>query len=137
MMTIFLTLLFQPQLSGWELLSSVEIVMGYDNFIGAEVEQPKFSEQLKLREGKEVTLTGHYLPLELEGERIIISKLPYAACFFCGGGVGQESVAEVVFNNVQRPFKMDELITVTGKLELNVDDYEHLVFILKEWLFLF
>ena len=40
--------------------------------------------------------------------------MPYAACFFCGGGVGQESVAEVVFNSVQRPFRLDELLTIKG-----------------------
>ena len=97
-----------------------------------EVEIPVFDKDVKKLEGTEITLTGHYLPLEIEGNRIIISMLPYASCFFCGGGVGQESVAEVVFKNVQRPFKMDELITVKGKLELNVDDYEHLVFILRD-----
>ena len=64
MMTIFLALLFQPQFSGWDLLSSVEIVMGYDDFMGTEVEQPKFSEQLKLSEGKEMTLEGFIIPLQ-------------------------------------------------------------------------
>ena len=93
---------------------------------------PVFGREIKELDGTEITLTGHYLPLDLEGNRIIISKLPYASCFFCGGGVGQESVAEIEFNTVQRPFRMDELVTVKGTLKLNEDDFEHLVFILKD-----
>lgn len=120
------------QVSGWEVFADTRFKWQWADELGAEVEIPTFSKQVKALEGTEITLTGHYLPLELEGERIIISQLPYASCFFCGGGVGQESVAEVAFNTVQRPFRLDELITVKGRLKLNKDDYDHLVFILED-----
>lgn len=120
------------QISGWEVFADIRFKWQWAEEFGAEVEIPIFSQKVKALEGKEITLTGHYLPFELEGERIIISQLPYAACFFCGGGVGQESVAEVVFNSVQRPFRLDEVITVRGKLKLNMNDYDHLVFILED-----
>lgn len=131
-MLVSLLLLITTEVSGWEVFADTRFRWQYADKFGMEVETPIFSKSVKELEGKEITLTGHYLPLELEGERIIISKLPYAACFFCGGGVGQESVAEVVFSSVQRPFRLDELITVKGKIKLNSNDYDHLVFILED-----
>ena len=130
-MTIFLALLFQPQLSGWELLSSVEIVMGYDEFMGAEVEQPKFSEQLKLREGKELTLEGFIIPLQQESDQdyFVLSRFPYQSCFFCGAA-GPETVVEVYS---EREFRYtDERVRVTGTLRLNDDNPLHLFYILED-----
>ena len=118
--------------SGWEIFEDTRFKWQYEESLGLEVEVPIFNKEIEAMDGKEVTLTGHYLPLDLEGNSIIISKLPYASCFFCGGGVGQESVAEVHFTSVQRPFRMDELVTVKGTLKLNVDDYEHLVFMIMD-----
>ncbi len=132
LINLLFILSINAQVLGWETFADTRFEWEYRKSLGLQVEVPYFSEEVKNLEGKEITLTGHYLPLELGGERIIISKLPYASCFFCGGGVGQESVAEVVFSSVQRPFRMDELLTVRGRLKLNVDDYEHLVFILED-----
>lgn len=129
---ISLFLILPPQVAGWEVFADTKFKWVYADKFGMEVEVPIFTKRMKAMDGKEVTLTGHYLPMELTGERIIISKLPYASCFFCGGGVGQESVAEVQFNSVQRPFRMDELVTVKGRLKLNEDDFDHLVFILED-----
>ncbi|MEM7297267.1 MAG: hypothetical protein AAF391_03260 [Bacteroidota bacterium] len=123
---------FIVQVSGWEIFENTRFKWEYSDKIGLEVEIPSFDKKIQELEGKEITLTGHYLPLELDGDRIVISRLPYASCFFCGGGVGQESVAEVMFNSVQRPFRMDEIITVKGRLKLNKDDFDHLVFILED-----
>ena len=130
LISIWLSL--SAQVSGWDAFADTRFKWTWVEELGAEVEIPTFSAKLLAKEGKEITLTGHYLPFELEGERIVISQLPYAACFFCGGDVGQESVAEIVFTHVQRPFRLDELITVKGRLKLNKDDYEHLVFIIED-----
>lgn len=132
LVSLLLTLTTNTQVSGWEVFAETRFQWQWAEELEAEVEIPAFSKKLKELEGKEIMLTGHYLPLELEGERIIISKLPYASCFFCGGVVGQESVSEIVFNSVQEPFRLDELITVKGRLKLNKDDYKHLVFILED-----
>ena len=120
------------QVSGWEVFADTQFRWEWAEELGAEVEIPTFSKKVKELEGTEITLTGHYLPLDIDGNRVVISQLPYASCFFCGGGVGPESVAEVVFSSVQRPFRMDELLTVKGRLKLNVNDYEHLIFILED-----
>jgi hypothetical protein len=58
---------------------------------------PTFSADLKAQVGKEIELEGYYLPVDVEGDAyIILSKFPYAQCFFCGGA-GPESIAEVTF----------------------------------------
>ena len=133
-MQLLLSLLLSvsSQVAGWEVFAQTEFKWEYQKELGLEVEIPIFDSAVKALDGKEITLTGYYLPLDLEGNRVIISQLPYASCFFCGGGVGQESVAEVIFSSVQRPFRGDELITVKGRLKLNKDDYGHLVFMITE-----
>ena len=131
-LSIFLvSLCSYPQLSGWELLSSVEIVTGYDDFMGTEIEQPKFSEQLILREGKEVTLEGFIIPLQQESDQdyFVLSRFPYQSCFFCGQA-GPETVVEVYSD---RSFRYtDERVRVNGKLRLNRDNPLNLFYILED-----
>lgn len=107
---------FQP--SEWDLLSTVDVVMGYDEFIGAEVEKPQFSEQLKARQGSKVTLEGFIIPLQQDTQQdfFILSRFPYQSCFFCGAA-GPETVVEVYSD---RSFKYtDERVRVSGTLKLN------------------
>lgn len=129
-MTIFLCLLFHPQVTGWELLSTVEIVKGYDEFMGAEIEKPKFSEQLKLQQGKEITLEGFIIPLQQEGDQdyFILSRFPYQSCFFCGQA-GPETVVEV-YSDVKFRYT-DERVRVTGTLKLNEDNPLHLFYVVE------
>ena len=79
-----------------------------------------------------MTLGGYYLPLEYDRKTIVLSKLPFASCFFCGGNVGQETIAEIQFADKTRRFMPDEIIKVRGKLKLNNSDFDHFVFILEE-----
>ena len=130
-LSLFFSILTQ-QVAGWETFEKTRFKWEYVEEIGFQVEVPVFDNKIKELDGKEITITGHYLPMDIDGNRIIISKFPYAACFFCGGGVGQESVAEVLFKSVQRPFRMDELLTIRGRLRLNQDDFEHMVFMLED-----
>jgi len=117
---------------GWEIFEKTRFEWEYAEEIEMEVQMPYFDEGIKKLEGKEVVITGYYLPLDLKGNRMIISKLPYAACFFCGGNAGPESVLLVEFNAVQPPFRADDLLTVSGKLELNAEDIDRMIFILKD-----
>ena len=131
MLIILFNLLFAPQVSEWDLLSTVEIVMGYDDFMGAEVEQPKFSEQLKLREGTIVTLEGFIIPLQQETSQdyFVLSRFPYASCFFCGAA-GPETVVEV-YSDIKFKYT-DERVKVAGKLRLNDDNPLHLFYVLED-----
>jgi hypothetical protein len=93
---------------------------------------PQFEKDIQALEGTEISLRGHYIPFDLVTRNaVVISKNPYAACFFCGGA-GPESVVEVVFKVKKAKFKMDQVVTVKGKLKLNDSDVDRLTFILDE-----
>ena len=51
----------------------------------------------------------------------VLSQNPYADCFFCGYG-GPETAIELILKPGHENFLMDELVTVTGKLQLIYDD---------------
>lgn len=131
MLTLISFLLaFQIQVSGWDIFVNTKYETHYIEELNMEAELPVFDDAIKSLEGTEITLTGYYLPIDIDGNRIILSKLPYASCFFCGGGGGLESVAEIQFEETPRKFTIDELLTVKGQLKLNEREHGHLVFIL-------
>ncbi|MEL6557048.1 MAG: hypothetical protein AAFQ94_02625 [Bacteroidota bacterium] len=120
------------QVSGWEIFADTRYKLEWVEELGADVELPIFSDKLKAMDGKEITLTGHYLPMEMRGKSIILSQMPFSSCFFCGGDVGQESIAEVIFKGKKQQFRPDQLLTIKGKLKLNVDDFDHLALVLED-----
>lgn len=132
MLLNILIVLSVTQFQGWDTFSKVQFEIRYIEELGYDIEYPLFDEEILKKDGKEIVLTGYYLPLDYGEKRIILSKMPFAACFFCGGGVGQETIAEIQFPEPPRSFKPDEILTVKGKLKLNEKDYEHMVFIIEE-----
>lgn len=94
---------------------------------------PAFPPELKALEGKQVELTGFYIPLEISDTKmVILSKYPMAECFFCGGS-GPESVAIAYLSEKPgKRMKMDDIIRVSGKLVLNEHDVDELNFIIKD-----
>ncbi len=117
---------------GWTLFAKVKFNSSFFNEYKEYFLVPSFDSKIKSHEGMEITLRGHYMPMDLENNKVIIlSKYPYAQCFFCGGA-GPESVAEIVFPLKRPKLKADQIITVVGKLQLNDTDVDHLNFILKD-----
>ncbi len=127
-----LILSLHQDLIGWSVFEDATFRWEYREEVGAQVEMPVMGQKLNSLDGTEIELAGFYLPMDMERKHIIISKQPYASCFFCGGDAGQESVAEIRF--VQKPprFTVDEIVHVKGRLRINPDDFDHLVFILEE-----
>ncbi len=65
-------------------------------------------------ENKKVTITGYFLDLDPDGEWYILSKNPFATCFFCGKA-GPETVLELLgYKNEKKKFKSDDMVEVTG-----------------------
>ena len=60
----------------------------------------------------------------------ILSKGPFASCFFCGDG-GPETIVELELKNKNQYFMMDEIATIKGVLKLNADDIYQCVYILQ------
>ncbi len=117
---------------GWAHFAKVKFTSKYYKELKEHFLTPFFDSRIRAMEGTEIQLRGHYMPFEFDDKKtIVISKYPYAACFFCGGA-GPESVAEVFFSSKPLKFKADQIITVKGKLKLNDADVNHLNFILTE-----
>ncbi len=131
-MTILLLIFsFSLQPDGWGLLSTVEIVKGYDSFMGTEIECPKFSNELNDVNGDFITLKGFMIPLEEQRgqDYFVLSRFPFQSCFFCGMA-GPETVVEVYME--KKTTFTEKRISVTGKLKLNKGNPLHLFFILED-----
>ena len=115
---------------GWQIFSSVEFYPKYFEEAGEELATPRFPDELKQLEGKEVELSGFYIPLEMDSS-IMLSALPYSSCFFCGGA-GPETIAEIQIFPPPKDLSPDAFIRVKGKLKLNDWDLTHMNFILEE-----
>ncbi len=120
------------QTDGWAAFAKTKFDPKYNDKVGEYFLFPTFPADLKTKAGKEFSLEGYYLPIDVEGNAyIILSKFPYSQCFFCGGA-GPESIAEIYFKANPGKFDPDQFIRVKGKLKLNDADLEHGNFILEE-----
>lgn len=122
---------FYQDANPWKTLAKVTIERKFDEVMNFEIDYPTFSEEVKALDGKEITLKGWMIPLdELRGEKyFVLSALPFANCFFCGGA-GPETVVEV-FTSDDYDFTEDR-VTITGKLSLNADDPTQLMYVMSE-----
>ncbi len=83
-------------------------------------------------EGRELVITGFYIPVATKDNSIILSKTPFASCFFCGSA-GQETVIDVrLKKSTSRNYIADDKIKVKGTLKINSEDWETLSFILED-----
>ncbi len=119
-----------PDTISWETLADVEYDFQYIDHLNTWYGKPSFGEKVKNLDGKEVSITGYVIPVDLTGGLYMLSAYPYQACFFCGGA-GQESIIELRFKHRKRKFEIDELQTFKGILELNDKELE-MSYILEE-----
>jgi hypothetical protein len=85
---------------------------------------------LKDIEGKVITITGYFLDLDPDGEWFMVSKNPFATCFFCGGA-GPETVIELLkYKNIKKKFKTDDIVEVTGALRMIAENEDDVGFVL-------
>ncbi len=127
-------LAFNTQAQGesmWRTLSKVTYEVRLDEVTKFDLEFPIFSDEVKALDGKEITIEGWMIPLEeLKGKSyFVLSALPFANCFFCGGA-GPETVMEV-YCKKHIDFT-EKRIKVKGTLTVNADDPLRLMYILNE-----
>ena len=113
----------------WDDLADVDFVPEYNEKYDVHFLMPSFGDKIKAYNGKKIEITGYFLDISGTGEVFLVSANPMASCFFCGGS-GPESIVEVAFDKIP-PFKTDQVVTVTGTLELNRDNVDHCNYILR------
>jgi hypothetical protein len=132
LLTILCVSFTSPSANVWELLMKVKWVKKYDKKTKTNAYAPKFTKEIQALNGKQITIRGYLIPVDLygDGDFAIISALPVANCFFCGGA-GPETVMEVY---TKQKIKADRSgkVTFRGRLELNPDNADHLIYILRD-----
>ncbi len=113
----------------WHTLTDVSFKEQYVADLDMYYWKPTFGASVKALEGKEVYITGYVIPVDLDENFYVISRYPYAQCFFCGGA-GPESVVDLRFNGKNRRYKTDERLTFKGRLKLNATDVYQMNYIL-------
>ena len=114
----------------WEDFADVNFQPEYNEKYDVHFLMPTFGEKIKNFQGKQVKIQGYFLDISGTGEIFLVSANPMASCFFCGAA-GPESIVEVAFK--EKPtFKTDQVVQVTGTLELNRDNVDHCNYMLKD-----
>ena len=97
-----ITAIASAQPEGWALFAKTKFEAKYNEKAAEYFLYPVFAPELKSQVGKELSLEGYYMPIEIEGNAyIILSKFPYSQCFFCGAAgrsVEQNICVEEDFN---------------------------------------
>jgi len=115
----------------WQTLSRITFKKQYDEMMGFKVDVPVFSPTIQELDGKEITIKGYIIPVEgyKSHTEFVFSAFPYNMCFFCGGA-GPETVMEV--ESIDAVEYTAEQVVLKGKLVLNADDVNRLMYLLVE-----
>ncbi len=114
----------------WRTLTDVEFKDVYVEELDAYYWKPTFGKTVKELEGKEVYITGYIIPVDYDEDFYVLSRYPFANCFFCGGA-GPESVVDLRFKSKTRKYETDERLTFKGTFALNADDVYQMNYILE------
>ncbi len=120
-----------PNANLWKTLAKITYKKEYDEFLGFKIDKPVFGEEVQALSEQEVEVKGYIIPVEgYKGHtEFIFSAYPYNMCFFCGGA-GPETVMEV--ESAEPVEYTAEPIILRGKLLLNADDINRLMYLLVD-----
>ncbi len=114
----------------WRMLEDVEFKDVYVEELDAYYWKPTFGDIVIGAECKEFFITGYMIPVDVDEDFYVLSRYPFANCFFCGGA-GPESVIDLRFvGKSPRVYQTDERLTFAGKFRLNADDVYQMNYIL-------
>jgi hypothetical protein len=115
----------------WKTFGDVDWTDKYSEEEDVYYYYPNFGPSVKELEGTEVVLKGFMLILGTEEKIYILSRYPYASCFFCGAA-GPDSIVQLKLKPGHPKFKIDQRVSIKGKLKLNRDDFDQCNFILTD-----
>ena len=114
----------------WEDLTDVEFKDVYVEELDAYYWKPIFGTSVQNLEGKKFHITGYVIPVDIDEDFYVLSRYPFANCFFCGGA-GPETVVDLQFTgHSPREYATDERLTFAGELKLNADDVYQMNYII-------
>jgi len=114
----------------WEDLTDVEFKDVYVEELDAYYWKPIFGTSVQNLEGKKFHITGYVIPVDIDEDFYVLSRYPFANCFFCGGA-GPETVVDLQFTgHSPREYATDERLTFAGELKLNSDDVYQMNYII-------
>lgn len=112
----------------WETLAQVSFAVKFNQQYKMNFQYPVFDPRLKALEGKEYTIAGYIIPLDVKEGLYAISRNPYSACYFCGKA-GPESVVSLKFRKKPGRIWLDKYKTMRGTLRLNDTDPNDFIYI--------
>ncbi len=116
------------------LLNDVKIRYTYSFKYDGLITKPTFGSALQALNGKQISLQGFFLPVDLTDSIFVLSYNPMSMCFFCTGS-GIQTIVELFPAEGQeerlKRLKTDNFFEVKGKLKLNSNDYTQLIYILE------
>jgi hypothetical protein len=117
----------------WPMLLRTQFEEKYVDTMAMEVSLPIFTDTLKVLDGKMVEVEGFFIPVSETGDDkiVILSAYPFAQCFFCGKA-GVESIIDILSPNKMPHLKLDAKIKFRGRLKLNRDNFDYLIYVLEE-----
>ena len=116
----------------WQRLSDVEFRDVFLEELQAYYWKPSFGPNVISAEGEDFYITGYVIPVDTDEDFYVLSRYPFANCFFCGGA-GPETVVDLQFpNKAPREYVTDERLTFAGTLQLNADDIYQMNYIIKD-----
>ena len=113
---------------GWKDLEDIEFSETFIDSLDEYILFPNFGPEVLELSGKKVAISGYILEIDIG--YYILSKGPFASCFFCGAG-GPETIAELSLKSDDISFVMDEFVTIVGVLKLNDEDIYRCNYILE------
>ncbi|MEM9928602.1 MAG: hypothetical protein AAF840_02165 [Bacteroidota bacterium] len=115
----------------WKTLAKITYEKKFDELLGFKVDVPVFAQEIRDLEGEIVEVSGYIVPVEgyKSHTEFVFSAYPYNMCFFCGGA-GPETVMEVT--SVEPIKYSTERVKLRGKLLLNGDDINRLMYVMTE-----
>lgn len=115
----------------WAELADVDFKDVYLEELDSYYWKPEFGPQVMAAESEDVYITGYVIPVDLDEDFYVLSRYPFANCFFCGGA-GPESVVDLRFSEEDhRAYQTDDRLTFHGNLRLNADDVYQMNYILE------
>ena len=114
----------------WQMLEQIRFIPTLDTLINQMVKLPAFNNALIKLEGKQVSVTGFYIPMAMNSNKFALSKNPNKSCFFCGRS-NIETIMIVYSKDKMIDLDDDEVITIEGKLQLT-KSYNDFIYTLKD-----